>query len=72
LGYAAFFAAIANTSSHYLIAVIIGGITTEFEYNGDGDRVAQTVAGVTTEYVLDLVGLGVLYVGSVGQCAAAG
>jgi RHS repeat-associated protein len=32
-------------------------VTTTFEYNGDGDRYAQTVNGVTTDYVLDPVGL---------------
>ena len=36
---------------------VTGGITASFEYNGDGDRLAQTVNGVTTDYVLDPVGL---------------
>ena len=30
-----------------------GTLTTEFSYNGAGDRVAKTVDGVTTDYVLD-------------------
>ena len=30
-----------------------GILTTEFAYNGAGDRVAKTVDGVTTDYVLD-------------------
>lgn len=34
-----------------------GGLTTQFKYNGDGDRLAQIVAGVTTNYALDPTGL---------------
>ena len=33
--------------------VIFGTLTTQFAYNGAGDRVAKTVDGVTTDYVLD-------------------
>ncbi len=33
--------------------VVSGTLTTEFSYNGAGDRVAKTVNGVTTDYVLD-------------------
>jgi RHS repeat-associated protein len=40
-----------------LTSVVSGAVTTTFEYNGDGDRYAQTVNGITTDYVLDPVGL---------------
>lgn len=33
--------------------VTIWGDTTTYAYNGDGDRIAQTVDGVTTAYVID-------------------
>jgi RHS repeat-associated protein len=33
--------------------VTIWGDTTYYAYNGDGDRIAQTVGGVTTTYVID-------------------
>jgi RHS repeat-associated protein len=36
-----------------LTQVVSGTLTTEFVYNGAGDRVARTVDGVTTGYVLD-------------------
>jgi YD repeat-containing protein len=36
-----------------LTQVANGTLTTEFAYNGVGDRVAKTVDGVTTDYVLD-------------------
>jgi RHS repeat-associated protein len=36
-----------------LTQVVSGTLTTEFAYNGAGDRVAKTVDGVTTDYVLD-------------------
>ncbi len=36
-----------------LVRVVSGTLTTEFAYNGVGDRVAKTVNGVTTDYVLD-------------------
>jgi RHS repeat-associated protein len=36
-----------------LTSVTSGTLTTEFVYNGAGDRVARTVDGVTSEYVLD-------------------
>ena len=36
-----------------LTQVVSGTLTTEFTYNGAGDRVAKTVDGVTTDYVLD-------------------
>jgi uncharacterized protein RhaS with RHS repeats len=32
-------------------------LTTQYEYNGDGERVRQVVGGVTTEYTLDVLGL---------------
>ena len=36
-----------------LTQVVSGTLTTQFTYNGAGDRVAKTVDGVTTDYVLD-------------------
>ena len=36
-----------------LTQVVSGTLTTEFTYNGVGDRVRKTVDGVTTHYVLD-------------------
>jgi RHS repeat-associated protein len=36
-----------------LTQVANGTLTTEFTYNGQGDRAAKTVDGVTTDYVLD-------------------
>ena len=36
-----------------LTQVVSGTLTTQFLYNGAGDRVAKTVDGVTTDYVLD-------------------
>ncbi len=36
-----------------LVRVVSGTSTTEFAYDGVGDRVAKTVNGVTTDYVLD-------------------
>jgi len=34
--------------------IILGTQTTQFAYNGDGVRTSKTIAGDTTEYVLDL------------------
>jgi RHS repeat-associated protein len=36
-----------------LTQVVNGTLTTQFTYNGVGDRVTKTVDGVTTDYVLD-------------------
>ena len=36
-----------------LVSVTDGASTTSYAYNGDGDRVSQTVDGVTTSYVID-------------------
>jgi len=36
-----------------LTQVVSGTLTTQFTYNGAGDRVAKTVDGVTADYVLD-------------------
>jgi hypothetical protein len=36
--------------------VTSGTLTTTFEYDGLGNRTAQTVDGVTTDYVLDVAG----------------
>ena len=44
-------------SADRLTAVTQGAATTQFTYNGDGDRLAQIVAGVTTKYALDPTGL---------------
>jgi len=47
----------AESCSHAsrLTQVTEGSLTTQFAYNGDGVRPSKTVAGDTTEYVLDLV-----------------
>jgi YD repeat-containing protein len=37
-----------------LTQVTEGSLTTQFAYNGDGVRTSKTVAGDTTEYVVDL------------------
>ncbi len=37
-----------------LTQVTQGSQTTQFAYNGDGDRTSKTVSGETTQYVLDL------------------
>jgi RHS repeat-associated protein len=44
-------------TANRLIAVTQGATTTQFTYNGDGDRLAQIVAGVATQYALDPVSL---------------
>ena len=43
----------AYDHANRLTQVVSGTLTTEFVYNGAGDRVAKTVDGVTTDYVLD-------------------
>ncbi|MEJ2559558.1 MAG: RHS repeat-associated core domain-containing protein [Anaerolineae bacterium] len=43
-------------AANRLTSVTSGTLTTTFEYDGLGNRVAQTVDGVTTEYVLDVAG----------------
>ncbi len=43
----------AYDHANRLVQVVSGTLTTEFAYNGAGDRVAKTVNGVTTDYVLD-------------------
>jgi YD repeat-containing protein len=40
--------------SNRLTQVTEGSLTTQFAYNGDGIRTSKTVAGDTTQYVLDL------------------
>jgi YD repeat-containing protein len=40
-----------------LTSVLDNGVITQYAYNGDGDRVSQTVGGVATSYVFDPVGL---------------
>jgi YD repeat-containing protein len=41
-------------AANRLTSVNEGGITTTYTYSGDGDRVSQTVDGVTTTYVIDV------------------
>jgi RHS repeat-associated protein len=43
-------------AANRLTSVTSGTLTTTFEYDGLGNRAAQTVDGVTTEYVLDIAG----------------
>jgi RHS repeat-associated protein len=43
-------------AANRLTSVTSGTLTTAFEYDGLGNRTAQTVDGVTTEYVLDVAG----------------
>jgi RHS repeat-associated protein len=43
-------------AANRLTSVTSGTLTTTFEYDGLGNRTAQTVDGVTTEYVLDVAG----------------
>jgi RHS repeat-associated protein len=43
----------AYDHANRLTQVVSGTLTTQFTYNGAGDRVAKTVDGLTTEYVLD-------------------
>jgi RHS repeat-associated protein len=54
-----------NTANQ-LTGVTTGAATTQFEYNGDGDRVAQVVDGVRTDYALDPLGLTQVLVTSSG------
>ena len=51
-------------TANRLISVTNGTTTTTFLYNGDGDRVEQTVGSLTTEYVLDPVGLAQVLIAS--------
>jgi YD repeat-containing protein len=44
-------------TANRLTSVVNAGVTTQFTYNGDGDRLAQIVAGVVTNYSLDPTGL---------------
>ncbi|MBE0411428.1 MAG: hypothetical protein IBX69_17025, partial [Anaerolineales bacterium] len=41
-------------AANRLTSVNEGGIVTTYAYSGDGDRVSQTVDGVTTTYVIDV------------------
>jgi RHS repeat-associated protein len=43
-------------AANRLTSVTSGTLTTTFEYDGLGNRMAQTVDGVTTEYALDVAG----------------
>jgi len=55
-GYLTFDAARSYTYDHAnrLTQVTEGSLSSQFAYNGDGVRTSKTVAGDTTEYVLDL------------------
>jgi YD repeat-containing protein len=54
-------------AANRLTSVTSGTLTTAFEYDGLGNRTAQTVDGVTTEYVLDVAaGLPEVIVATVG------
>jgi RHS repeat-associated protein len=46
----------AYDAANRLTSVTSGTLTTTFEYDGLGNRVAQTVDGVETSYVLDVAG----------------
>ncbi len=37
-----------------MISTTLGGVTTQFNYNGDGVRLKQIVAGTVTTYTQDL------------------
>ncbi len=47
----------AYDAANRLISATQGVTTTQFSYNGDGDRVSQTINGVITRYAFDPVGL---------------
>ena len=49
-----------------LIAVVSGTLTTTYTYNGDGHRVAKTQDGVTTSYVVAVLGLSQVLVETTG------
>jgi RHS repeat-associated protein len=44
----------AYDAENRLISVSDGASNTNYNYNGDGDRISQTVDGVTTSYVIDI------------------
>jgi RHS repeat-associated protein len=56
----------AYGTSNRLTSVISGAVTTQFEYNGDGDRIAQVIGGSRTDYRLDPVGLSEVLVETTG------
>jgi RHS repeat-associated protein len=43
-------------AANRLVSAEVDGVVSAFEYDGLGNRTAQTVAGLTTEYVLDVAG----------------
>jgi RHS repeat-associated protein len=43
-------------AANRLVSANVDGVVSSFEYDGSGNRTAQTVDGVTTEYVLDVAG----------------
>jgi RHS repeat-associated protein len=43
-------------AANRLVSAEVDGVVSAYEYDGLGNRVAQTVGGVTTEYVLDVGG----------------
>ena len=50
-----------------LIQVVSGTFTTTFTYNGDGHRMAKTENGVTTNYVVAVLGLSQVLVETTGE-----
>jgi YD repeat-containing protein len=43
-------------AANRLVNANVDGVVSSFEHDGSGNRTAQTVGGVTTEYVLDVAG----------------
>jgi RHS repeat-associated protein len=43
-------------AANRLVSANVDGVVSSFEYDGSGNRTAQTAGGVTTEYVLDVAG----------------
>jgi YD repeat-containing protein len=43
-------------AANRLVSANVDGVASSFEYDGSGNRTAQTVGGVTTESVLDVAG----------------
>jgi YD repeat-containing protein len=43
-------------AANRLVSANVDGVVSSFEYDGSGDRTAQTGGGVTMEYVLDVAG----------------
>jgi YD repeat-containing protein len=43
-------------AANRLVSANVDGVVSSFEYDGSGNRTAQSVDGVTTGYVLDVAG----------------